>query len=181
MAGRPLAFSCGLRRFDTELHRVFFGRSDEIAALAAPLRSPADVANSRMLLVVGPSGCGKSSLVRAGLLPVMALEAGWRTLPPLVRGVDPVAALARELAHAARMLQLDWTFSVVRNRLNQDDGLAVPSDELLLAGDARQLLVAGGSGRGAAHLSHGVGTGPVARLFVTSASWCCAGGGYGSG
>ena len=60
----------GLRRFDTELHRVFFGRSDEVAALAARLRSPADVANSRMLLVVGPSGCGKSSLVRAGLLSV---------------------------------------------------------------------------------------------------------------
>ena len=132
----------GLRRFDTELHRVFFGRSDEVAALAARLRSPADVANSRMLLVVGPSGCGKSSLVRAGLLSVMALEAGWQTLPPLVPGVDPIAALARELAHAARMLQLDWTFSFTRDRLNQDDGLAVLGDELLLAGDARQLLVA---------------------------------------
>jgi hypothetical protein len=51
----------GLRRFDTDLHRVFFGRSDEVAALAAHLRSPADAANIGMLLVVGPSGCGKSS------------------------------------------------------------------------------------------------------------------------
>jgi WD40 repeat protein len=132
----------GLRRFDTELHRVFFGRSDEVAALAARLRSPADVANSRMLLVVGPSGCGKSSLVRAGLLPVMALETGWHTLAPFVPGVDPVGALARELAHAARVVQLGWTFSFVRDRLNQDDGLAVLGDELLLAGDARQLFVA---------------------------------------
>ena len=41
----------------------------------------------------------------------------------------------------ARMLQLDWTFSFVRDRL-QDDGLAVLGGELLLAGDARQLLVA---------------------------------------
>jgi hypothetical protein len=72
----------------------------------------------------------------------MALEARWQTLPPLVPGVDPVAALARELADAARMVQLDWTFSFVRDRLNQDDGLAVLGDELLLAGGARQLFVA---------------------------------------
>ena len=39
-----------------------------------------------MLLVVGPSGCGKSSLVRAGLLPAMADEPGWWTLPAITPG-----------------------------------------------------------------------------------------------
>ena len=96
-----------------------------------------------MLLVVGPSGCGKSSLVRAGLLPVMALEPGWQTLPPMVPGVDPVASLARELAHGAKELGVGWTLSFVRERLNQDDGLAVLCDELLLAapGHGRHVLL----------------------------------------
>ena len=133
----------GLRRFDTDLHRVFFGRRSEVDELAALLRSPADTANGAMLLVVGPSGCGKSSLVRAGLLPVMALEPGWQTLPPMVPGVDPVASLARELAHGAKELGVGWSLSSVRERLNQDDGLAVLCDELLLAapGPGRHVLL----------------------------------------
>jgi hypothetical protein len=42
----------------------------------------------RSTLVVRPSGCGKSSLVRAGLLPVMAGERGWQTVPAILPG-DP--------------------------------------------------------------------------------------------
>ncbi|MGH3711303.1 MAG: toll/interleukin-1 receptor domain-containing protein, partial [Pseudonocardiaceae bacterium] len=57
----------GLRPFDGELHRVFFGREQEIKQLAELLRS---AAGGAVLVVVGPSGCGKSSLVRAELLPV---------------------------------------------------------------------------------------------------------------
>jgi TIR domain-containing protein/conflict system STAND superfamily ATPase len=56
----------GLRPFDTDLHRVFFGRAGEVEQLAALLRSPAEHAAHAVLLVVGPSGCGKSSLIRAG-------------------------------------------------------------------------------------------------------------------
>jgi TIR domain len=66
----------GLRPFDVEDHRVFFGRSDEVEKLAALLRSPAERADATVLVVVGPSGCGKFSLVRAGLLHVMAEDAG---------------------------------------------------------------------------------------------------------
>jgi hypothetical protein len=56
-----------------EDHWVFFGRGQEVNQLATLLRSPAERAEAAVLLVVvGPSGCGKSSLVRAGLLPVMA-------------------------------------------------------------------------------------------------------------
>jgi WD40 repeat protein len=132
----------GLQRFDTDRHRVFFGRGDEVAGLAARLRSPADSSRG-VLLVVGPSGCGKSSLVRAGLMPVMALEPDWQTLPPFVPGGDPIAALARELFHGAKDLPLDWTFNSVRGLLNQDDGLATLAEELLRAapGRARRLLL----------------------------------------
>lgn len=130
----------GLRRFDTELQRVFFGRTNEIAALAAQLRSPADAAGGGVLLVVGPSGCGKSSLLRAGLGPVIDNEPGWLTLPAVVPGRDPIAKLARELAREAKDVGLDWTFSFARDQLNNDDGLAVLSNELLVASDKQQLL-----------------------------------------
>jgi ABC-type uncharacterized transport system fused permease/ATPase subunit len=74
----------GLRPFDIDRHRVFFGRTREVEQLAGLLRSTAERAEGAVLLVVGPSGCGKSSLVRAGLLPVMAGEPGWWTLTPLI-------------------------------------------------------------------------------------------------
>jgi len=132
----------GLRAFDTDRHRVFFGRGGEAEQLAALLRSPAEHAEKAALLVVGPSGCGKSSLVRAGLLPLLADEPGWWVLPAVTPGVDPTAALTRELAAAARRLGLGWTVADTRGRLD-GMGLAEVTDELLLAapGSCRQLLV----------------------------------------
>jgi WD40 repeat protein len=122
----------GLRSFDVDQHRVFFGRAAEVQTLAGLLRSPAERAGGGVLLVVGPSGCGKSSLVRAGLVPVMAAEPGWWTLSPFLPGADPVAALGRELAAAARQVGLGWTLAQVRERLG-DGRLGEVADELLLA------------------------------------------------
>ncbi|MGH3569345.1 MAG: TIR domain-containing protein, partial [Pseudonocardia sp.] len=133
----------GLRPFDTDRHQVFFGRTDEVEHLAELLRSPAERAEGAALLVVGPSGCGKSSLVRAGLLPMMARESGWLALPPILPGTDPVAALARELAATARRSTLDWTVDHVHHQLDQH-GLTGPADELLLAdpaGPQQRLLI----------------------------------------
>ncbi|MGH3825636.1 MAG: TIR domain-containing protein, partial [Pseudonocardiaceae bacterium] len=133
----------GLRPFDTDQHRVFFGRAEEVGHLAELLRSAAERADGAALLVVGPSGCGKSSLVRAGLLPVMADQPGWRTLPPILPGTDPVAALARELAAAARRIALNWTVEHVHHQLNHR-GLTGLVDELLLAdpaGPQQRLLI----------------------------------------
>ncbi|MGH3801867.1 MAG: toll/interleukin-1 receptor domain-containing protein, partial [Pseudonocardiaceae bacterium] len=130
----------GLRPFDSDRHRVFFGRADEIKQLAELVRSAGEGA---ALLVVGPSGCGKSSLVRAGLVPVMAAEPGWRVLPPILPGTDPVGALARELAAAARRIDLDPTVEHVHHRLGEN-GFVGLADELLLAdpdGPQRRLLV----------------------------------------
>jgi energy-coupling factor transporter ATP-binding protein EcfA2 len=133
----------GLRPFDVDQHRAFFGRTSEVEALAGLLRSPAERAGG-VLLVVGPSGCGKSSLVRAGLVPVVAEEPGWWALPPLVPGADPVAALARELAAGAQQLGLGWTVAQARDRLD-DRELGALADELLLAapgpGRRRRLLL----------------------------------------
>ncbi|MGH3829924.1 MAG: TIR domain-containing protein [Pseudonocardiaceae bacterium] len=130
----------GLRSFDVEDHQVFFGRGGEVQQLASLLRSPVERAERAVVLVLGPSGCGKSSLVRAGLLHVMAQESGWWTLPPILPGADPVAALARQLAAAAQQLGLTWTVADVRQRLT-DEGLTALADELLQAARARRLLV----------------------------------------
>ena len=132
----------GLRPFDVDEHRVFFGRSEEVARLAGLLRSPAERVEGAVLLVVGSSGCGKSSLVRAGLVPVMANEPGWWTLDPVLPGADPATALVRELAAAARRIGLRWTLQQVRYRLDEA-GLTEVVDELLLAApdERRRLLV----------------------------------------
>jgi WD40 repeat protein len=134
----------GLRPFDVDQQRVFFGRAGEVKALAGLLRSPAERTGGAVVLVVGPSGCGKSSLVRAGLVPMMVDEPGWWTVAPFVPGADPVAALTRELAAAARQVDLGWTVAQVRERL-EDGRLGELTDELLLAaplgGRRRHLLV----------------------------------------
>ena len=133
----------GLRPFDLEWHRAFFGRDSETGELAELLRSPAEGAKAAVLLVVGTSGCGKSSLVRAGLEPVMAQEPRWLTLPPILPGTDPVAALAREVAAAARRSDLDWTVDYVHDQL-ATHGLVGLTDELLVAAPGvpgRQLLM----------------------------------------
>jgi WD40 repeat protein len=126
----------GLRSFNVDEHRVFFGRTAEVRALAGLLRSSAERTGGRVLLVVGPSGCGKSSLVRAGLVPVMAGEVGWWTLLPFLPGADPVTALGRELAATARQVDLDWALPQIRERL-RDGRLGELADELLLAASDR--------------------------------------------
>jgi len=87
----------GLRPFETDEYRLFFGREGQSDALITRLQ------RARFLAVVGTSGSGKSSLVRAGLLPAlcggMMAEAGsgWRIC--IMRpGSDPFANLAHSLA-----------------------------------------------------------------------------------
>jgi TIR domain/AAA ATPase domain len=116
----------GLRAFDVDMHRAFFGRRPDVEDLVRLLRSFAERGEGKLVVVVGPSGCGKSSLVRAGLLPTMANEPGWVTLSPVVPGTDPLAALSQELAHA-----LGSTASLIREQLAQDKGLLRVIEDLL--------------------------------------------------
>src|SRR4029434_7572973 len=68
----------GLRPFETDEYRLFFGREGQSDALIERLQ------RSHFLAVVGTSGSGKSSLVRAGLLPALrgglmaGAGSGWR-------------------------------------------------------------------------------------------------------
>jgi TIR domain/AAA ATPase domain len=129
----------GLRPFDVDMHRAFFGRHREVNQLVRLLRSVAERGEGPIIVVVGPSGCGKSSLVRAGLLPAIAKEPSWATLAPFSPGSDPVAALSRELANATRS-----TPSQIRQRISQDDGLVLAVDDFLRVGrlsPRRRLLI----------------------------------------
>ena len=86
----------GLRPFEPDESRLFFGRDEQVEKLMDKL------ARTRFLAVVGTSGSGKSSLVRAGLMPAlhsgMMIGAGSKWRIALMRpSNDPIGNLARAL------------------------------------------------------------------------------------
>jgi len=87
----------GLRPFETDEYRLFFGREGQASALITRLE------RSHFLAIVGTSGSGKSSLVRAGLLPALrgglmaGAGSGWR-IAIMRPGSDPIGNLATALA-----------------------------------------------------------------------------------
>ena len=124
----------GLRPFDLDEHRVFFGRAREITQIAERLRSP-ERAVPAILTVVGPSGCGKSSLIRAGVLPRIAGEHYWLPLAPIVPGTDPLGSLVREMAAVTRARHIPFDATSLRKDLARD-GLKAVCTDLLLAANA---------------------------------------------
>jgi hypothetical protein len=60
----------GLARFESRDAELFFGRDDEIQALANRIRAHG------MVTVTGPSGSGKSSLLAAGVVPALGADGG---------------------------------------------------------------------------------------------------------
>ncbi len=96
----------GLRSFELEDARLFFGRDKQIRDLRQKL------AATRFLAIIGSSGSGKSSLVKAGLIPHIIAEAGSGTENTVwkVAFLTPEATPVQNLARA-----LHRTFSE-RNR-----------------------------------------------------------------
>jgi energy-coupling factor transporter ATP-binding protein EcfA2 len=86
----------GLRPFETDEYRLFFGREGQADAVLERLQ------RTRFLAVVGTSGSGKSSLIRAGLMPALhggmmtGAGSGWR-IAVMRPGGDPIGNLAAEL------------------------------------------------------------------------------------
>ena len=77
----------GLKAFDEATARFFFGRERDIDRLLAKLEK------TNFVPVIGVSGSGKSSVVRAGLIPALKQRGGWRILPPIKPGQNPMAML----------------------------------------------------------------------------------------
>ena len=123
----------GLRPFDADRRRVFFGRKLEVNRLVTLLQSPVQRPDTGLVLIIGPSGCGKSSLVRAGLLPAMVCQSGWWALAPMLPGVDPVAALTNELTTAAHAVGHPLKSADIRRRLEHAGGLLDLISDLLEA------------------------------------------------
>jgi lipoprotein NlpI/energy-coupling factor transporter ATP-binding protein EcfA2 len=90
----------GLRPFGFADRDFFFGREEQVYALYRLLEL------SRFVSVIGSSGSGKSSLVRAGLLPLLAEETAgsgsrkWRTIV-VTPGDAPTSRLAQGLLSLA--------------------------------------------------------------------------------
>jgi hypothetical protein len=73
----------GLRPFEAEESAIFFGRERMIDEVIGGL------AESRLVLIHGVSGSGKSSLVRAGVLPKLALQFSRHGAPWLICAMRP--------------------------------------------------------------------------------------------
>jgi len=97
----------GLQPFESQHAALFFGREEFVAGVLARLTGLRDTLQEgpRLMFIVGASGAGKSSVLRAGIVPaVLAGRLGgdeaW-SVPLMVPGGDPVAALDEALAGAA--------------------------------------------------------------------------------
>lgn len=102
-AERPTLPYPGLRPFEETETRNFFGRESEIRAILGLLEE------EQLVVVHGASGCGKSSVVRAGVLPTVRLDAlasGTTAKIVVIRPSDPGGPL-RSLAAA-----LERAFSI---------------------------------------------------------------------
>jgi hypothetical protein len=97
---RPARPYPGLRPFERDEWSIFFGREKMIDEVIDRL------AQNRLVLIHGASGSGKSSLVRAGVLPKLALQhlrhdASWRTCDMRPSG-GPLWNLAAAFARLER-------------------------------------------------------------------------------
>ncbi|MEA9920588.1 winged helix-turn-helix domain-containing protein [Xanthomonas campestris] len=99
----------GLRAFDPDHAEVFFGRSHAIAQVLAAVRAQLQ-SQRALVLLSGASGCGKTSLLRAGVVPLLAQPGGLDGLQAVgvaycslaaCRGGDVADTLTRALAEWA--------------------------------------------------------------------------------
>lgn len=81
----------GLESFEAEDSDKFFGRTN----LTQKLQE--FVTTHKLTVVLGASGTGKSSLVKAGLIPQLKTQPGWRILAPFRPGESPFRALNNTL------------------------------------------------------------------------------------
>ncbi len=112
----------GLKAFEFEHERIFFGRTRAVGGLLDALRRQA-AAGRAFVLVLGMSGGGKSSLVRAGVLPFL-IKPGviegverWRraVMRPSDVGGDPFLALAAALVRRDALPELGHDRSQIKN------------------------------------------------------------------
>ena len=125
----------GLRAFELEQQKYFFGREQAVRALLDRFR------NNRFLAVIGPSGCGKSSLVRAGLLPQLQqdhlVDSSQWAIESFTPGKHPLGALTTILERRHRenqpfilfIDQFEEIFTLCDNPIERQSFVRLMADE----------------------------------------------------
>ncbi|MEU4804089.1 protein kinase [Actinosynnema sp. NPDC023587] len=116
----------GLSGFERTDADVFHGRDHVVSDLLVRLAEQVD--GGEPVVVVGASGSGKSSVLRAGLLPVLAGEASDAEWPQIVLtpGPDPVRGLALAMAARSQVGPEEWA-RVIRETPDQFGALCARS------------------------------------------------------
>lgn len=126
----------GLQAYDIGDEGLFFGR----AALSGDLTRRLAVHGERFLAVVGASGSGKSSLVRAGVLPTLVREHGWRVFV-FTPGADPLARLAEAITPGLAGMTAGQVYRRLADDVNGLLGeLAAAGPALILADQFEELF-----------------------------------------
>ncbi|WP_256789958.1 WD40 repeat domain-containing protein [Frankia sp. AvcI1] len=111
----------GLAGFDAASERWFFGRERMVIDLVVQVRTRLTAGGP--LVLVGASGSGKSSLLRAGLLPVLARGAvpGSDTWPQVLMtpGEHPVRSLLDQIAGVGIAAAVSGTDAELPQRLTE--------------------------------------------------------------
>ncbi|GAA1313036.1 protein kinase domain-containing protein [Saccharothrix xinjiangensis] len=103
----PTAPYPGLSGFERADAELFHGRDHVVTDLLVRLAE--QVGGGEPVVLVGASGSGKSSVLRAGVLPALALD-GDRDWPQVVLtpGADPIANLARAIGPHTSVVPAEW-------------------------------------------------------------------------
>ncbi len=127
----------GLMAFEAEDAAVYFGRDQEIAALAERLTMVRTYGGPSLFVLLGDSGSGKSSLLRAGLLPRLAHGGRqWLPLDPMRPQSHPTQQLAQVLALGLG-LGPDWDIQVLQPMLAAEAANRLPAWLAHVATDLR--------------------------------------------
>ena len=125
----------GLKSFEEEHSKCFFGRSELVKKLQAFVKT------NYMTVVLGASGSGKSSLVKAGLIPKLKQEKKekWSILSSIRPGETPFQSLNKALIDARLPL-------VLQNKQKLAESVAVwaknnPNCKLLIFIDQSEELI----------------------------------------
>ena len=126
----------GLRPLEADDAGIFFGRDAHVVQALDTLRGLRDGAPSRLLVILGASGAGKSSFLRAGLVPRIARDDSFLSLPvirPERAVVTGETGLLHALEHAFEAARISMSRADLRTAINGGAAMLKPLLQTLVA------------------------------------------------